>query len=229
MPTNDKNVFFSLDDFGISQKANENILKLAQSGKIGRVSVMSHGAICPEDADSLLATGVELDVHVDLRNSVDFKRKLKDGIFGRAAVFISSYFSGKATPALIEEMWASQIEGFQKIFGKSPDGINSHEHAHFFPPYFRILLKLSKEYGIRRMRFGKKSYWGTAPVSWILNCLRIKNNRLFLESDLDSPDLVLSFDWLGSLDSLEKYLKNGSIEVIFHPERDEEMAFLEDL
>ena len=25
-------------------------------------------------------------------------------------------------------------EKFKEIFGKNPDGINSHEHVHFFPP-----------------------------------------------------------------------------------------------
>ena len=77
------------------------------------------------------------------------------------------------------------------------------------------------------MRFGKKSYWGAAPVSWILNCFRKNNTRLFSKSGLVSSGLLLSFDWIANFADLEKYPKNEKIEVVFHPERDEEMDFLE--
>lgn len=224
-----KKIIFSLDDFGISQKANENILKLAEAGKIGRVSVMSHGTIRKEDADRLLATGIKLDAHMDMRNSINPNRKLKDGVIKRAAIFGKDYFIGGKSPRFIEKQWAEQIEKFQNIFGKNPDGINSHEHSHFFPPYFKVSLKLSEKYGIKYVRLGKKTHWGATPVSWILNFFRRKNMKSFLKSRLSSSDLVLSFDWIENLSKLKNYPGDGEIEVIFHPERDEEMAFLEKL
>lgn len=227
----EKNIIFSLDDFGINQKANANTLKLIRSGKIDRVSVMAHGSINASEVDALLSSGVKIDVHVDLKNKVDPHHKLKDSAIKRSFIFILDYFSGKIAPTFIEKQWDEQIQRFQELFHKNPDGISSHEHVHFFPSYFGIILRLSKKYDINYIRFGKESYIKeTNSIARILNWLRKKDLRLFLESNISSSDIMLSFDWINNFESfLKECPKNKEMEIIFHPERDEEMTFLENI
>lgn len=224
----EKHIILSLDDFGISRKANDNILRFLNAGEIDRISIMTHGIISQEEIGELLSSDVKLDIHLDLKNEINPSRKLSDSAIRRIFIFLADSFSGKITPVKMEKQWDGQIRYFQKIFLKSPDGINSHEHIHFFPPYFKTVLKLSKKYGINYIRLGKEPYKGKSLVSLILDWLRKINLKSFNESGMDSSDITISFDWINNFnDFLENCPKNKAIEMIFHPERDEEMLFLE--
>ncbi len=222
-----KNIILSLDDFGISQKANENMLQLLETGKIDRISIMPHGRIAIREIEKILASNVKLDIHIDLRNDIDPNRKIKDGVFKRVISFGFNYCSGRTNPASMQKQWEGQIEHFRELFGKSPDGISSHQHVHFFPPYFKIVIVLSKKYGINYLRLGTESYPLRSLVCFILNSFRRSNRKLFLASKLASSDLMISFDWLENFNKIFKLPLNKESEVIFHPERDEEMEFLE--
>ncbi|MFA6183807.1 MAG: ChbG/HpnK family deacetylase [Parcubacteria group bacterium] len=224
-----ENFIFSVDDFGISAKANQNILKLARAGKIDRVSVMSHGVFSKEEIDQLLETKVRLDLHVDMRNDINPKRKLTDGAIRRGIFFGLNYFLGKTSVKFVEKQWESQINNFQKIFDVNPDGINSHEHVHFFSPYFEVIVRLSKKYGIRHVRFGKESNKERGLTNLILHCFRRRNDQMFLKSNLESSDFMVSFDWIKDFKNISDYSSDKKIEIIFHPERDEEMKFLENV
>ncbi len=221
------NMIFTADDFGISSKANDRILRLAEGGALNRVAIMTHGSATKESLERLAQSGVKLDLHAELRDDIDPNRTLKAGVLGRTLVFLKSVLFGGNRPSLVKERWESQIKAFHSMFGKFPDGFNSHEHTHFFPPYFRSALKLTEKYEIDFIRFGKESFRGNAPVSLILNMLRVFDRRKFRGSRIRSTDFLVSFDWVGDLKSLEKYPQDKTIEIIFHPERDEEMDFLE--
>jgi len=229
LPEQFKNTIFSADDFGISRKANENILKLAEAGTLDRVSVMTYGFLPKEDIERLLRSGVKLDLHADLKDGIDPKRKLTGDLIGRLSGFALDFLSGKNKVSSVEKRWEKQIEDFRTLFGKYPDGLNSHEHVHFFPPYFKILVKLSKEYRIRYVRLGRESFSGRSLVSTILRILRKRDEKAFLHSGLDTSDSMISFDWIGSFDELKKYSGAKKIELIFHPERNEEMEFLKSI
>jgi len=224
-----ENFIFSVDDFGISAKANQNILKLVRAGKIDRVSVMSHGVFSKEEIDQLLATSVKLDLHVDLRNDINPKRKLAEGTIKRGLFFGLNYFLGKTNVKFVEKQWESQIDSFRKMFGVTPDGINSHEHVHFFSSYFEVIVRLSKKYGIRHVRFGKESNKERGLTNFILRWFRKRNYQMFMKSNLESSDFMVSFDWIKDLKNISNYSSDKKVEIVFHPERDEEMKFLENV
>ena len=217
----------AVDDFGISEKANRHIIALLSVGTIDRVAVMTEGALTESDIQTLLNSGVALDIHLEIRNPFRSHRKLKDGIFNRLFSFCIGYFSGKTGVSSVEKQWNYQIQRFQKLFGRLPDGLNSHEHTHFFPPYCRILLKLARHYHIPYVRLGTKSSRETAPVSKILNWLRRKNIIAFQQSGLTTSDFMVSFDWLANSRDILTYPQTHTIELVFHPERDEEMKLLQ--
>lgn len=221
------NMIFTADDFGISDTADERILKLAEAGILDRVAVMTRGTATKESLDRLARSGVKIDLHAEIRDDIDPNRTLTAGAFGRILVFAKNFLFGENRAFRVADRWDTQIRDFHSIFGKYPDGLNSHEHTHFFPPYFRHLLRLAKQYNIAFIRFGRESFPGNAAVSHILNMLRLADRRAFVRSGIASSDMMVSFDWIGSLDVLERYPKDKTIEILFHPERDEEMEFLE--
>jgi predicted glycoside hydrolase/deacetylase ChbG (UPF0249 family) len=163
---------FSADDFGASQKANDNILELVSLRKIDRVAVMMNGKFTDTEIEALLSSGVKLDIHLDAQQKIEQDRKLKAGVFGRIFKFLKNYVTGQNSPQKIGLIWERQIEDFRNRFGRYPDGLNSHQHIHFFPPYFKIALELCRKYDLEFMRFGKLCAKMLGPVSFILNVLK---------------------------------------------------------
>jgi predicted glycoside hydrolase/deacetylase ChbG (UPF0249 family) len=232
---NNSTLIISVDDFGISKLANENILRLARYGKIDRVEIMMSQNIMPSHVTELLASGVALDIHLHLaKGSLDLWqdnfRKSSPGTIQRIFAFLFSYFFGKNRPKEIAKEWEEQIQEFKRLFQKNPDGISSHEHIHFFPSYFSLVLKLAKKNNIPYVRFGK--YWVKEknPACLILNFLKKINSLIFNETRFDSTDLMISFNWITDFDKfLQNCPSNKKIELVFHPEKTNEFEFLKKL
>jgi predicted glycoside hydrolase/deacetylase ChbG (UPF0249 family) len=228
-----KKVMISADDFGISQWANENILKLNAGKKLDRVEVMVSKNIKQEEIKKLLDSGVKIDLHVHLaKDKLDHwqtnKRVIEKGALKRILIFLFAYFFGDNRPKMAELEWEDQIKKFIEMFGKAPDGISSHEHIHFFPPYFKVIIRLSRKFSIPYVRFGKFSSDGHNKICLIMNFLRKLNKKRFAKSKLATSDYMVSFDWINDFDSyLEQIPKNTTIEVVYHPELENEYDFIE--
>lgn len=221
-------IIISLDDFGISQKANINFLELLKTKKINRVSVMVNGQISKDEAQALLDSGAKLDIHLDIHGRICQKRKFKKNAFESICSFIFNYFSNFFRAKRIEKIWEEQIKKFIEIFGKNPDGINSHQYAHLFPSYFALALKIAQKYEIKFIRFGKMQFEEKNTVSRVLNVLRRMSMKSFKKSSLETSDFLVSFDWIKDFEKFQANLsQEKSAEIIFHPERDTEYAFLQ--
>jgi predicted glycoside hydrolase/deacetylase ChbG (UPF0249 family) len=219
-----KKIILSADDFGISPKANFNVIQLIQLGKIDRVEVMVDGCLEKEDISQLLSSGLKIDLHLNSTQKV-FPRILeKRGVFKRLIKFSSRYFSGKNGAENVKIEWEKQIEKFKILFGKIPDGISSHEHIHYLPAYFKIALELTQKYNIPYIRFGWKSILKTnGSVSRVLYFLQKKNSRAYSKNQLASSDYFASLDWFKKKRLAEIDFPLGEIEIACHPERDWEM------
>lgn len=221
----------TIDDFGISEQANENTLLFVRAGKIDRVSIMMNGLLRPADIETLLRSGVKLDIHLDRRMTIDEQRKLSDTFLRRFFVFIHGYFFGGNHPAQVSEAWQQQLKRFRETFKRSPDGLNSHEHVHFFPSYFRRIILLANEHNVSFLRFGRRHTPNTRFVAFVLNVLRVINKKAFERSGLTSSDYLISWDWVSDtvdFNHLTDNLKNDTqTEVIFHPERPEELEAMQ--
>ncbi|MDO9231127.1 MAG: ChbG/HpnK family deacetylase [bacterium] len=237
------NLIISADDFGISEKANQAILELAREKKIDRVAVMIGGKISNDEAKDLLESGVKIDIHLHLLGHDFFdkrKKELEDGIIKRVAIFLLDFLTGWYGSAKVKIIWKKQIEEFKNIFGRYPDGINSHEHIHFFPPLFKTALKIKEEFQISYIRLGKLRRKGKfGNTAFILDKLRLMNfrrNLLFLTPlglarsypfELNTSDFLVSFDWIKNEEEFfENLIEKTQTEIIFHPERKNEYDFL---
>jgi predicted glycoside hydrolase/deacetylase ChbG (UPF0249 family) len=214
----------SADDFGKSPAANENILFLAKRGKIDRVSVLASRAFPDTDIAALLDSKVKIDLHLDInRFSFSQKSEKNKSPFARAAVFLWHYLLRGFSASKVTAEWEVQMERFEKLFGKKPDGLNSHQYIHFFPPYFKIILNLGAKYNIPYIRFGKTGITKDInSISGILRCLHKMNVSLFKKFSFDSSDFLASYDWIGNFPGFLEKLPPGKTELIFHPERKKE-------
>lgn len=223
-----KNLIITADDFGISQLANKNILLLARAGKLDRVAIMTNGKFTQKEITALKKSGVKLDIHLDLDNQISDKRKMKAGAFSRGIIFSIKYLSGRIGSHANKLHWEKQLEKFYELFNKYPDGINSHQHIHFFPPYFKVVANLAKKNNIEFIRFGKKGISKNShKIRFILSWLRTKNLAVFSLLSLTSSDFMLSLDWIKNLSEFLENLPDGKTEIVCHPERKEEFELIQ--
>ena len=232
MENNKKNLMIAADDFGISPVADKNILELVRQGKLDRVEIMMSKNIKPEDVETLLRSGIKLDIHLHLiekkidrwQNETEL-HVIYGGIIGRSVPFFWNLIFGDSSPRKATGTWEKQIRDFIALFGKKPDGISSHEHIHYFPPYFRKVLTLAKRYQISYLRLGKNSLKKEpSTVASIINYLKKKDIAAFSASGLETSDLMISYDWIA--DDFENFLKklppDKKTELVFHPEIESE-------
>ncbi|MFZ2153723.1 MAG: ChbG/HpnK family deacetylase [Candidatus Moraniibacteriota bacterium] len=221
-------LIFSADDFGASQKTNRRILKLVQAGKINRVAVMINRDLSKKDIKLLKKSGVTLDLHLEL--FIDKKLKLKGSAWGRGLAFYFGYLRGDFQPTRIKRIWAEQIQKFEEVFNQKPAGLNSHEHFHLFPPFFRIVCLLAQKNNIRYVRLGKKKSPLTFNLTnYILRKFNKKNNRLFFNySRLATSRHLISLDWvINKKNPLQSV--PAQTELVCHPQRKSEYKFLKKL
>lgn len=224
-----KNIIVSADDFGKSEIANRNILKLVKLGKLDRVSVMSNGNFSAEEIEAIAATGVKLDIHLDLAEVPKKEKKLRQGVLKRGILFLLKHIGNpEYKKDRVRKKWIDQIEKFRKLFGRYPDGINSHQHIHLFGRYFNIAIELAKEHDIPHIRFAKKGLLGndTSTKRLINFFWKIEKKHFFVRS-FEQPDYFVSLDWIKNMKYFLENLPEGKIELSCHPERDDEMKLIE--
>ncbi|MDD5396837.1 MAG: ChbG/HpnK family deacetylase, partial [Candidatus Moranbacteria bacterium] len=189
------------DDFGISSRANRNILYLISIGKIDRIGVMVNGTISEKEISELERSGVKIDIHLDILHELDQNRKKRGGAIARGLDFLGKIITGKVSTAKVSADWENQINKFQEIFGRNPDGINSHEHVHLFPPFFKISTQLANKHSIPFVRFGDSIFIRHHNmVSHIMHYLRKINLKTFSQSGCVSTGSLISLDWIKNVD-----------------------------
>lgn len=218
-------IAISADDFGVSPRANRNILYLISLGKINRVSVMVHGKFSEKEIGQLARSDVRLDIHLDILHEFHEDRKKRQSAFLRGMEFLGKLITSKLSSQKVTTEWAAQIEKFKEIFGKNPDGVNSHEHVHLFPPFFKVVLALQEKYSIPYVRFGDSVFMlHNKPVAHILHWLRFINRRAYLKSGCVSSESFISLDWIQNVENFLDNLPEGQIEIACHPELAEDFV-----
>lgn len=219
-------IILAADDFGLNKFATKNILSLAQAGKLNRVAVMVNYPLAKKDIDALITSGVKIDLHLSLPE-LEKRTRTSRKVLRRSLIFLAHYFAGRLQTTQVEAEWDRQISRFIALFGKIPDGLNSHQYIHFFPNNLKIALRLAKKYGIPSLRFGRHSFRLIQnPTSLILSSLRIKGRKNFNNSTLKTTDYLVSLDWIQDFEKFLEALPNGQTELVCHPERKKEFEWL---
>ncbi len=187
---------------------------------------MTAGEISQKEVEELVRSGVKIDIHLEtLHEKLGENRKKRQGVIFRGAEFLWKMLTGKISSKKVRTDWETQIERFREIFGKNPDGINSHEHVHFFPPFFKIAMELQDKYAIPFIRFGDStSLRHNNMISHVLHYLRKLNMPTCIAHGCVSSGSLVSLDWIKKLDDFLNNPPEGTIEIVCHPELAEDFV-----
>ena len=162
-----KQLIVNADDFGLHPLINAGIIKGHQEGFITSTSLMP-SAPCWQEAVRLAKENPRLGigVHLTLVGSVPSvlpKEQVSsllddDGLFLPDYVaFAKRYYSGAVKKAELEAELRAQLERALNC-GVNITHIDSHQHTHVLPGINSLVLKLSNEYNIIRVRIPKEGY-----------------------------------------------------------------------
>lgn len=165
-----KKLIVNADDFGLHPSINAGIIKGYREGFITSTSLMTTATYWQE-AVALAKENPKLGVgvHLTLVGSVppalpeDKVKSLldADGLFLPDYVaFAKRYYTGGVKRSELEAELRAQIER-SLASGVNITHIDSHQHTHVLPGIMPLVLKLSYEYNIIRVRIPKEGYFFT--------------------------------------------------------------------
>ncbi len=216
------------DDYGIRETV-EPILRLARLGKLDRVAVMSR-YVTETAAKALLETGVRIDLHLELIELLGRGHAPGESSGRRLIAFLACCLRGGLRRESVRAEWERQLVLFYERFGRWPDGLNSHEHVHYFPPFFPVVLDLARAHGIpfvRLGRFGVVAPARQALAGSIIHWLGRFAVRLLpvRETAIRTSDYLADPNWTRDADLLAaRFPQTGTVELVVHPEHPAEMA-----
>lgn len=152
------------DDFGLSEKVNEGILRAHLNGILTSTSIMANGQAF-EDAVRIARSNPALDVGIHLTlieempllGAKEIPTLLTpDGKFHRNAIqFTQRYILGNISLKDVREELEAQIK---RVIagGISPSHLDSHQHLHMLPGILNIVAELSRKYGVPAIRFPRE-------------------------------------------------------------------------
>ena len=162
-----KQLIVNADDFGLHPLINAGIIKGHQEGFITSTALMP-SAPCWQEAVRVAKENPRLGIGVHLTlvggvPSVLPKEQVSsllddDGLFLPDYVaFAKRYYSGAVKKAELEAELRAQLERALSC-GVNITHIDSHQHTHVLPGINSLVLKLSNEYNIIRVRIPKEGY-----------------------------------------------------------------------
>ena len=183
-----RHIWLCADDYGISPGVNRGIRDLIAQGRLNATSVMTVGpAIGRDEVSALTAAaasrpGCAIGLHATLTapfRPLTMHFKPVDG--GQFLAFPKLLRAGllrRLDPEIIHAELMVQFASFRELFGRAPDFVDGHQHAHLFPQARDAFLAAVTE---------------AAPNAWVRQCGRVQP----LMQRLGAPKAVV-LDWLSA-------------------------------
>ena len=183
-----RHIWLCADDYGISPGVNRGIRELIAQGRLNATSVMTVGpAIGRDEVSALTAAvagrpGCAIGLHATLTapfRPLTMHFKPVDG--GQFLAFPKLLRAGllrRLDPEIIHAELMVQFASFREMFGRAPDFVDGHQHAHLFPQARDAFLAAVTE---------------AAPNAWVRQCGRVQP----LMQRLGAPKAVV-LDWLSA-------------------------------
>lgn len=141
------------DDFGRSAAINEAVLVLARQGKLSATSVMvdePYSYTGQGASDLVRLPDFDIGLHLTLTDSsVAAMRETlaRSGVAPTIDRLTFDAFRGRVPLAAIEMEVTRQFDLFERVFGRSPDFVDAHQHAHLLPGIRPIVLDAAARRG----------------------------------------------------------------------------------
>lgn len=134
-----KYLIVNADDFGLSEGVNRGILEAAERGILTSASLMVRQPAAAAAAEcARQAPALSIGLHLDFGEWV-----LRDGEW----VLLYSVVSTEDATEVANET-SRQLAEFQRLMGRPPTHIDSHQHVHRQEPARSIVLALARSIGV---------------------------------------------------------------------------------
>lgn len=247
-------VIFHADDFGITEAQSAQILDCAERGLLNSLSIMPNSERAASCVQLLAGRDLDVAVHLNLTEGkpvLDAERVplLVDANGYFKLSFAQLFLKSGALCAQVRDEFSAQIARVRALF---PEGttinIDSHQHVHMIPRFFRIALDLLGNETNARIRLTnepvgpflkKPRLWKTYPlVNWVkvflLKAFAGPNARRLRARSINAPVFFgvlmtghMDYERVSALlgDFKRRAQKRGKdLEVLFHPGRVAEAA-----
>ena len=162
-------IIVNADDLGIRPEVNEAIFELMSRQRISSATLLANGAAAEHAARELhrfpsCSFGAHLNLtefrpltsHPGLRAILDESGEFRKDAIRAVAI------TPELQDAALEE-WSAQVKKLLSL-GVPLSHFDSHHHTHTIPGLFRVLKRLQKRFGIRRVRLTQNIYPPDAPA-----------------------------------------------------------------
>lgn len=235
-----KRLIVNADDFGLHTEINKGIIKGYREGFITSTSIMP-SAPAYEEAVALAQDNPNLGIgiHLTLVGGVApvlpaarVSSLLDDrGVFlPDYGAFAKRYYTGGIKNTELESELRTQIERALES-GLNITHLDSHQHLHVLPVLNRLVLKLSCEYNIKRMRIPCEPYFfkggfeaglGRMIGKWGLSFCASMASMGTKDAGISYPDCFFGMLAGGNLNeeligNILRSLPDGTSEIMTHP------------
>lgn len=225
------------DDYGLSEKVNEGIIKAHRDGIVTSASLMAN-AEAFESAVRLAKSNQSLDVgiHLTLTEEKPLSEPGKiPSLLGEnnrfhchATEFAKRYLTGKIS---LDEVALELDSQIRKVIdhGVMVSHLDSHQHVHMLPGIRKLVGKFAEKYSIKAIRYPKESlspymFVDTSGFNRLLQLL-VLNTFCAINNTSDSrkTNRFYGFFYGGKLTKkrlwkiLESLQSNGTAEIMCHP------------
>ena len=244
-----KKLVITADDFGISNEANEAILKSFKDGSLTATCIMATGQAFEHAIQDILPQCPEigLGVHLNIIEGKTLQNPNKNSLlynsnsqYNNGFVQLLAKSTNKKFLNEVEADFRLQIE---KVLDRTKvDHLNSHVHTHAIPNIFEITCKLAQEYGIKYIRTQNEIPYFIPNIQkhldlrypinlmklGILNTFTQINRQTLKEYSLATNDYFVGVSYTSYMDEdaikygIAKVKDQNSLtEVILHPTTDQ--------
>ena len=164
------------DDFGLTRGVNRGVIDCYKNGILRSASLLANGQALDHAIElSVSVAGLDLGIHLCLTDLPPVFTKFTGNLIDKHGRFFTSYFKVikriSVIPGLISQIkgeFRCQIEHILKK-NVALSHINSHKHLHIYPPLWKIVSELAKEYQIPYMRYPVEDIARLGYIFWKKN------------------------------------------------------------
>jgi chitin disaccharide deacetylase len=134
----DRMLIVNADDFGRSPGVNRGVIKAHEKGVVTSATLMVRWPAAEEAADYARRGSLSVGLHFDLG-----EWEYRDGEWRPRYEVIA-----EETPDSVAEELGRQLERFERLLGRSPTHLDSHQHVHRDEPARTALLRAGERLGV---------------------------------------------------------------------------------
>lgn len=215
-----RQIIINADDFGLTSKVNEAVIKCHQMGVLTSATIMANG-LAVEEAARLAKANPKLGVGVHLNLTVlkpILPSKDVPSLVNRQGHFEKKYWKLPfKNLSEVKQEWRAQIKKILSL-GIIPTHLDSHHHIHLYPPFTKIVLELSREFNINSVRLISPESVSLMKVKGIQRKMAIQSWEKS-RGEVNTPQTVLGVENYTHqmLRTLIDGLLEGVHEMYLHP------------